>query len=135
VIVSSHVGLFKLIVKKLTMVNTKSSVLASHADNFVDHVETGFGEGRPCVDVRDHFSGRFVRLVPKLKLSPARSTSHLSGLFTVKGLVDVVFGLEQSVEVFVYDRVLSVIASGHGSLSYRGLRGSLWLSPSHIKIK
>ena len=44
VLVTRLVGLFYFVVKKFTVIATEPSVSASHSDNFIDHVQSVFGQ-------------------------------------------------------------------------------------------
>ena len=84
VIIPRLVRLLQLVVEQLRVINSKTAMLASHSDNFVDHVEATFRYLRASILLADHLTDLFVLGVLGFKKGLVGRTTHL---FCLLGLL------------------------------------------------
>ena len=80
-VITGLVGLLKFIIQKLWMVNTKSTVLASHANNLVYHVDSMFWDFLSGVLIWNNFAHSFETTACDVKQWLGRAAAKLRILF------------------------------------------------------
>lgn len=104
-IVSRFVGELKLVVEQLRVVDAKPSVLAAHAHNLVDHVESMLRNFLTQILVRNYFADVFEPVLADIDQRFGRTASYVLVLFLLKLLVDKVIRFHDPVKVFLHDVV------------------------------